>query len=319
LLSSAITVQDVTVRLTIRTAIWRSQVARIANAVDGLVPVVKGNGYGFGRNWLASIAAEFCDTVAVGTVHELDGLPDELTPIVLTPTLTAPTSTKPILTVGADEHLAALAGWNGRVVVKLASPMRRFGRDPALIDRALACGLDVVGVSIHPPLAGTRAEHGAAITTLLPAIDPAIPVWASHLDITTYAQLPATHSYRLRMGTMLWHGDKQALHLSADVIDVHPVDAGDNAGYRMGAVGGNGHLVMVGAGTANGVTAIDQGELSSLSPFHFERTRLALHEAPHMHTTMTFVPDGSPTPAIGDRVDLQRPLNMTAVDEYEWL
>ncbi|MGK0275474.1 MAG: alanine racemase [Ilumatobacter sp.] len=308
-----------TVRLTIRTAIWRSQVARVVNAVDGLVPVIKGNGYGFGRNWLANTAAEFCDTVAVGTVHELDGLPDELTAVVLTPTLSAPTSTNPILTIGADEHLAALAGWNGRVLVKLASPMRRFGRDATLIDRALASGLEVVGVSIHPQLAGTGAEHAAVITELLPAIDPAIPVWASHLDLDSYAQLPATHSYRLRLGTMLWHGDKQALHLTADVIDVNAVTAGDTAGYRMGAVGGNGHLVMIGAGTANGITAIDQGELGSLSPFHFERTRLALHEAPHMHTSMVFVPDGSPLPSIGDRVDLQRPMHMTAVDEYEWL
>ena len=308
-----------TVRLTIRTAIWRSQVARVVNAVDGLVPVIKGNGYGFGRNRLANTAAEFCDTVAVGTVHELDGLPDELTAVVLTPTLSAPTSTNPILTIGADEHLAALAGWNGRVLVKLASPMRRFGRDATLIDRALASGLEVVGVSIHPQLAGTGAEHAAVITELLPAIDPAIPVWASHLDLDSYAQLPATHSYRLRLGTMLWHGDKQALHLTADVIDVNAVTAGDTAGYRMGAVGGNGHLVMIGAGTANGITAIDQGELGSLSPFHFERTRLALHEAPHMHTSMVFVPDGSPLPSIGDRVDLQRPMHMTAVDEYEWL
>jgi alanine racemase len=309
----------VTVRLTIRTTIWRSQVARIANAVDGLVPVIKGNGYGFGRNWLAHTAAQFCDTVAVGTVHELDGLPDELTAVVLTPTLIAPTSTSPILTVGADEHLAALAGWNGRVLVKLASPMRRFGRDVAFVDRVLASGLEVVGVSIHPQLAGTGAEHAAVIGELLPAIDPAIPVWVSHLDLDSYAQLPTTHSYRLRLGTTLWHGDKQALHLTADVIDVNSVKAGNNAGYRMGPVGGDGHLVMIGAGTANGVAAIDQGELGSLSPFHFERTRLALHEAPHMHTTMTFVPDGSPTPGIGDRVDLQRPMHMTAVDEYEWL
>ena len=257
--------------------------------------------------------------MAVGTVHELDGLPDELTPVVLTPTLTAPTSTNPILTVGADEHLTALAGWNGRVLVKLASPMRRFGRDVAFIDRVLACGLEVVGVSVHPQLAGSGAEHAAIVAELLPAIDPAIPIWVSHLDLDSYAQLPTTHSYRLRLGTTLWHGDKQALHLTADVIDINSVNAGDNAGYRMGPVGGNGHLVMIGAGTANGITAIDQGEHGSLSPFHFERTRLALHEAPHMHTSMVFVPDGSPLPSIGDHVDLQRPMHMTAVDEYEWL
>ena len=38
-----------------------------------------------------------------------------------------------------------------------------------------------------------------------------------------------------------------------------------------------------------------------------------------MHTSMCFVPAGRPLPAIGDRVDVQRPLTMTLVDEFEWL
>ncbi len=71
---------------------------------------------------------------------------------------------------------------------------------------------------------------------------------------------------------------------------------------------------MIGAGTANGVTPLADGR----SPFHFERRRLALHEAPHMHTSMAFVPIGDPLPAIGDRIDLQRPLTTTLVDEYVW-
>ena len=71
-----------TITLTVRTALWRAHVARVASTVDGLVPVVKGNGYGFGRVTLAEIASEFCDTVAVGTVHELDGLPDGLHAVV---------------------------------------------------------------------------------------------------------------------------------------------------------------------------------------------------------------------------------------------
>jgi hypothetical protein len=37
-----------------------------------------------------------------------------------------------------------------------------------------------------------------------------------------------------------------------------------------------------------------------------------------MHTSMAFVPEGAPLPAIGDRVDLQRPLTMTTVDLVEW-
>lgn len=305
----------VTITLTIRTASWRAQVARVAAAVDGLVPVVKGNGYGFGRIALARIAAEFSDTVAVGTIHELPGLPEGLDAVVLTPTLTAPVSNEPILTVGNPAHVEALRGWPGRVVVKLESSMRRFGDGPELVETAMRAGLEVVGVGVHPPLAGTADEHATEICRRIETVDPELPVWVSHLDPASYAALPTTHTYRLRMGTGLWHGDKALLALTTDVLDVRRVAAGDRAGYRLGNVSGDGHLVIIGAGSANGVTPLPDGR----SPFHFARTRLDLHEPPHMHTSMVFVPEGRPTPHIGDRVDLQRPLIMTAVDTFEWI
>ena len=229
-------------RLSIRTAHWRAHVAQVAASTPGLVPVVKGNGYGFGREWLAEVAAEFADTIAVGTIHELEGLPASVTPVVLTPTLVPPTiarqtGTEPVLTIGNDSHLAALAGWDGRVVVKLASGMQRFGGTTALVDAARAAGLDVVGVSIHPPLAGTGADHAAEITRWLPSVDPSLPVWVSHLDAPAYASLPATHTYRNRLGTWLWHGDKSALHLSAEVLERRAVAGGRARGLspRRGA------------------------------------------------------------------------------------
>lgn len=319
---------SVTIRLTVRTAVWRSHVAQIANAIEeaggGLVPVVKGNGYGFGRDWLAATAADFCDTVAVGTVHELDGLPGQLTVVVLTPTLSPPKapasdSSGPVLTVGSRAHIDALATWGGRVIVKLISPMRRFGGERKMVELAKSAGLHVIGVSIHPPLAGSPKEHAAAITDWLDDIDTSIPVWVSHLHPDQYRALPGTHQFRLRLGTMLWHGDKSALHLDADVLDVRPITAGETAGYRLGSVASDGHLVIIGAGTANGVTTIDEGDEGSLSPFHFAKKRMALHEPPHMHSSMAFVPIGFPLPAVGDRVDVQRPLHMTTVDEYRWL
>jgi alanine racemase len=304
----------VTITLSVRTALWRASVARLASTIDGLVPVVKGTGYGFGRLALAELAAEFTDTVAVGTVHELDGLPSTVTPVVLTPTLAAPDSTLAILTVGNTAHLDALTGWTGRVLVKLTSSMQRYGGTPDLVDAARARGLDVAGVSIHLPLEGSASEHAHEITRLLGDIDPDLVVWVSHLDADTYASLPDTHRYRLRLGTSLWLGDRSLLQLSADVLEVRPVDAGTPAGYRLGVVPEPGHLVMIGAGTANGVTPLPDGR----SPFHFRRERLALHEPPHMHTSMAFVPHGAPLPGIGDRVDLQRPLTMTTVDVVEW-
>ena len=304
-----------TVTLTIRTAPWRAHVARVANEVDGLVPVVKGNGYGFGRVALAQLASEFCDTIAVGTIHELDGLPDDVHPVVLTPTLTAPASIAPVLTVGSQAHIDALTGWGGRVLVKLVSSMRRYGGDVELVDVARRAGLDVIGVSLHPPIAGSPSDHADEIRLVLDQVDPGLTVWVSHLDPTTYASLPKTHTYRLRLGTSLWHGDKSLLQLGADVIDVRTVRAGDPAGYRQSVVAGNGHLVMIGAGTANGITPLPDGR----SPFHFERSRLDLHEPPHMHTSMAFVPDGAKVPRVGRRVDVQRPLTTTTVDAFEWI
>jgi alanine racemase len=305
----------VTVRLSVDEARWRVHVDDVVHRVDGLVPVVKGNGYGFGRRLLADLAATFADVVAVGSVHELAGLPSGVDAAVLTPTLDVPpAATGAILTIGADAHVHAIARTGARVLVKLRSSMQRYGRDATLVATARAAGLDVVGVSIHPPLAGDDDDHTADVTRWLPDIDPALEVWVSHLSPSAYEALPATHRYRLRLGTALWHGDRSMLHLDADVIDAHAVHAGATAGYRLGRVPDDGTVVMIGAGSAHGVQPLPDGR----SPFHFRRCRLALLEPPHMHTSMAFVPAGDPCPAAGDRVDVQRPLTTTIVDEIVW-
>ncbi len=287
----------------------------VADTVDGLVPVVKGNGYGLGRNELAIAAIRLSPIIAVGTVHELAGLPEEATPVVLTPTLVAPESTEPVLTIGSTAHIAALHGWGGRVIVKLTSSMRRYGGGIELVAAAQRAGLRTVGVSIHPPLAGDDDDHRLDIVRHLPDIDPSLDIWVSHLSPSTYESLPATHHYKLRLGTYLWHGDREALQLEADVLDTRQVDAGDRAGYRLSPVPADGTLVMIGAGTANGVTTLADGR----SPFHFRHQRVGLLEPPHMHTSMVFVPAGEPCPTTGDWVDLQRPLTATTTDELRWI
>jgi alanine racemase len=306
---------DVTIRLTVHRERWWNHATYVAETVDGLVPVVKGNGYGFGRAGLAVAAAKLSPILAVGTVHELVGLPDDITPVVLTPTLRPPDTTDPVLTVGSNDHIAVLRGWSGRVIVKLTSTMQRYGGPIELVTAAQRAGLRTVGVSIHPPLAGTDEDHRDEIVAHLPEIDPSLDVWVSHLAPTLYEQLPDTHRYKLRLGSYLWHGDREALHLEADVIDTRPIRAGERAGYRLTEAPDDGTLVMIGAGTANGVAPLSEGR----SPFHHERSRLALLEPPHMHTSMAFVPAGEPCPRPGDWVDLQRPLTQTTVDELRWI
>ena len=145
-----------TVTLSVRRAAWQAHIAEIAGAVDGLLPVVKGNGYGFGRAVLHPIAATLGDRVCVGTVSELDHIAPGVTPIVLTPTLRPPADATPILTVGNATHVDALDGWGGRVVVKLRSSMRRYGVGadelPDVLDRTRATGLTVDGAAAPPPV-----------------------------------------------------------------------------------------------------------------------------------------------------------------------
>ena len=311
-----------TLRLTVHTAAWRGHVVRTAAAIDGLIPVVKGNGYGFGRSVLLAEVADLAGFVCVGTVYELDDVPHGVTPVVLTPTLVAPSDTRVILTVGSTEHVSAVGDWPGRVMVKLRSSMHRYGVAPGQLDdllRSIAgSAATPFGFALHLPLAGDDAARVAEVEAWLPHLDPEMPLWLSHLSPSTFAALQAAHATRefhLRVGTALWHGDKSFLKLSADVLDVSPVVAGAKVGYRHAVVPANGNVVVIGAGSAHGVAPLTDGA----SPFHFERKRLHLLEAPHMHSSLAFVPQDDQCPVIGDRVDVQRPLITTTVDMIEWL
>jgi hypothetical protein len=74
-----------TLRLAVDSAAWKRHVRHVADEVGEILPVVKGNGYGFGRAALMSHAAQLAPHVAVGSVYELADVPSSLTPFVLTP------------------------------------------------------------------------------------------------------------------------------------------------------------------------------------------------------------------------------------------
>ena len=304
--------------LTIDSARWNQHVAQTAAGITGLVPVVKGNGYGLGRDWLAQKAAGLSKVLAVGTVHEVASVPVGCTPVVLTPSLgPCPDA---IVTIGSPAHLRALGSARHRVLVKIRSSMGRYGADPAAARQLLAtaheAGHDVQGVSIHPPLVGTSADHADEIARLIDTIEPT-GVWVSHLDTAHFDELRRRFPDRtwwLRLGTRLWHGDKSTMQLRADVLDTRPVRAGEIAGYHGTSIPHDGTLVMIGCGSAHGVAPLADGR----SPFHFGRSRMTLLEAPHMHTSMCIIATDQPTPHVGEWVDVQRPLITTAPDIVDW-
>ena len=132
-----------TLRLRVDATAWRSHIDEAFTATAGVIPVVKGNGYGFGREVLAKEAERIgADLVAVGTYPEIASVASEYSGdiVVLTPW-------RPFLvdgldleryqsrllhTVGRRSDLEAIAEQapDTRVVVEVQSDMHRFGFAP---------------------------------------------------------------------------------------------------------------------------------------------------------------------------------------------
>ena len=317
-----------TLRLTVNRQAWLGHVHTQAELLGNsglLVPVVKGNGYGFGRPILIEQATQFASEIAVGTVFEAHDIPASHTPIVLTPVGNElPTSlpSNAVLVVGSVHHVNTLVshGWSGRVIIKLRSSVQRFGAASSevasVVDAVNAAGFKQHGWSVHPPLDGATTDHAQEIAQWLSVVPNNLPMYVSHIDADSLKALRAANQQRniiARSGTSLWLGDKSMLALDADVLDVNRVNGG-TAGYRNTPIAGNGSLVVVGCGSSHGVTA----NAGDLSPFHFAKQRLAMLEPPHMHSTILFIQDGATCPTVGDSVDVQQPLTRVFVDTISW-
>lgn len=320
-------------RLTVRRDAFFDHVRSVARDIPHLVPVVKGNGYGLGRGRLVAVIEDLLPdthTIAVGTVHEAADVPARWVAHVMNPVsdvdfvslATVPDNA--VLTVGSQRDVDVLArrGWKGRVVVKLASSMRRFGVDRdgfgALVHEIARIGGTIHSCSIHPATAGDDPSRLAEIRAWLPLLPECVTLSVSHLSAESLTQLRNDNDRRTieaRLGTALWHGTKGHFALHADVIRTEPCRTGETAGYRATSVPGDGTLVVVGAGSAHGVMPLPNGD----SPFHFSQRRMALVESPYMHSSIAFVATGEPCPADGDFVDVQRPLTMVQPDVTEWV
>lgn len=254
---------------------WREHLRRTVEANPGIVPVAKGNGYGFGLPVLLAEAARLhgetlVRQVAVGTYAEAPGAlaahPGDV--LVLEPYRAAvpPLPGGPELAVGdpalvhtvtgLDDalHLAGRAG-RVRVVVEGLTSMNRFGTPYGDVPRLLADlaerGVGVEGVTLHLPL-GTG--HLDEVSRWVAGVD-ARTWYLSHLSPSELATLRSRfpdRELRPRIGTALWLGDPGAVAVKAHVLDVRPVAKGDRAGYRQRPLGA-GHLVVVSGGTAHGV------------------------------------------------------------------
>lgn len=315
---------------------WRRHLRSTVESTPGIVPVVKGNGYGVGNSRLAAEAALLgVDTVAVGTADELPevaaAFPGDV--LVLTPSYPAPFpdgTGRVLQTVAHPETLRAAAG--ARVVVEGVTSMHRHGLAATDVDALVAALGDVrlEGLAFHLPMdrhGGYRPADEVAgwLRRLAAAGVPTDVAWVSHLTAAELAGLRsefAGTTFRPRIGTALWLGDRGALQARGTVLDVHRVARGTHYGYRRRRAPRDSHLVVVSGGTAHGVAleaprtvrgpvgrskALAVGTLAaanlSLSPFRWAGRQRWFAEPPHMHVSLLLLPASLTPPAIGDELD----------------
>lgn len=333
---------------------WRRHLREVADRTPGLVPVAKGNGYGFGLGRLARKAAWLgSDTLAVGTYDELPEVaqrfPGDL--LVLTPWRPGSSQVPEGLPAGRVVHtvsrlsdLLALLELDphARIVLERLTSMRRHGMSAdelssaaRLLDRRPA---RVEGVALHLPLAaGAHLSEVLGLVNDVVAADLATRrLWVSHLTGDELERLRTAYAdfdVRPRIGTDLWLGDRGAMRVTATVLDVHEVERGDIFGYRGRTAPKAGHILVVSGGTAHGIgleaptgdhsiraraATLARGGLDAVgfvrSPFIVDGKQRLFAEPPHMQASMLFLPHGPRVPRVGEEVDVRVRLTATWFD-----
>ena len=242
---------------------WRAAQDAALAANPGLVPVIKGNGYGFGRNLLLAEASRLrVPMVAVGTYSEVAGaLVGFGGDVLVMEPFRAPIHSRLaeladrrlVHTVTARVDLDALraAAPAARIVVEGLTSMGRFGAPLERVGDLMAAG-EGEGITLHLPLGSGHVEE---ISQFVEEVGGIRPFLVSHTTADEVAVLRGRfpeHGFAARVGTDLWLADRGAYEVRAHVLDVRPLRRGDRVGYRQRPQPA-GHLVVVSGGTSHGV------------------------------------------------------------------
>ncbi len=317
---------------------WRRGLRALVDATPGIVPVIKGNGYGFGRDLLAAESADLgVGTIAVGTYAEVPGALDAFAGdvMVLSPwrpfDSTVVHDARVIHTVGRVEDVAELAAEQptSRVIIEGETSMARHGLDRHELAAAVAAlgELQVEGFAIHLPMAGRNLAEAESWAAALAASQvETTTLYISHLtpdELATLRERRPQLDVRPRIGTSLWLGDLGALSVRATVLDRHELSRGERVGYRQRAMPRDGHLLIIAGGTSHGIgleapkssagavqrgKSLAKGGLEAagfaLSPFTIDGKQRWFAEPPHMQASMVFLPASATVPEVGDSVEV---------------
>ena len=198
----------------------------------------------------------------------------------------------------------------------------------------------VEGYALHLPLdsrrTDSREEVADWVERLREAGQDTSTLWVSHLSADDLADLTRRFggvSFRPRIGTKLWLGDRGALRGRARVLDVEEIASGQTYGYRQRKARRAGRLVVVAGGTAHGIGLAAPKAVSdlkgrakigaeaglelvnrALSPFSWGGKQRWFAEPPHMQVSLLWLPADVPPPKVGDWCDVETRMTTTSFD-----
>lgn len=316
---------------------WHAHLDTFKTKHAGLVPVIKGNGYGLGAARLTHEAMRLgSQIIAVGTSAEADEIGALFAGEIL---ILAPWRASQPRVPGAIHTLSsieAISAWHDQtpVVVELLTDTRRHGIDRAEFGELakLLGGLNCRGLAFHLPLSSTRSAREMVATEIEEIFEAEIPatsfnhtIWISHISLPDLNSLrdkyPAL-TFLERVGTALWLGDGEAFKTTATVLDRHRISSGERIGYRQRRLQKGGWLLVVSGGTEHGiglesppsdlsivgrVKVIGKAVLAATgvqrSPYSYNGKRLRFAEPPHMQCSLLLLIDEL-APEIGTDIEV---------------
>ena len=286
---------------------WETHLTEFATGIE-LVPVIKGNGYGLGfPKLVAEVNRLELDLIAVDTFAEAAQLRQiwQKQILVMQPVRVTDDYLAANLILTVDNHSPKVST---PVVVEIKTKLQRFGVE--LEDLKKFADYNIVGYGVHLPIGDhTNFSFAKAIAEELP--DQTI--FVSHLTKSELAQLP---NAVLRVGTSFWLGDRTALSMYGEVLEVRKVSG--KLGY--GQVKNANEIAVISGGTRHGIgmraptmpantrqrlVALGLGWYEAMrkakSPFYLGRKSLAFADTPHMNVSLVQLPKGHSL-KVGDKV-----------------
>ncbi len=341
-----------TLFLEVKSDAFRDHLNKTVRDYQELVPVIKGNGYGFGLDNLAIQAKKLgLTTVCVGTVFEAIKLEKTFSEEIL---VLEPFNKRDASSAAAWQNLesrfiktiSALDSgfdFNSPFVIEGLTSTNRFGiKLESLQKVGEFSNPNLRGLALHLPIATPKKSKIDQVLLWIEKWEQLSQdknIWLSHISVEELQQLKKIKpefNFKMRVGTELWLGDKSFLSAKSVILAI--LDGNTSAGYTQKKLAKNKNLIVVSGGTANGIGLNSDKTIKSFedrlkvlalaflsaigknrAPYLINKKATYFFEPAHMNVSLLAVSSASNEVKVGDTVELQVRFSTTNFDVIEGL